>query len=485
MGELKQKTVNGVAWNTINTVSTLAVQFIVGIILARILLPSDYGAVAMVTVFTSILTMFTDGGLTTAIIRKENRTEEDKCTIFYYNIVASYAMYGLLYVVAPFIADFYDLPSLCSLTRISTLGLLIAPFTSIQALHFTINLDFKTPAYINIFCAVASAIIAIWMAYNGFGVYALAVPTVLATALRVIIVIWIVRWWPTTGFSMTSFKELFGYSSKLLASWMLDRIYNNITPLIVGKFFSAAQLGLYERARGWPKIPSETLTGVLQSVTFPVLSKMQHDTQYLAFNYRRIIRLAAFVIFPLLVGLAATARPLTIILVTEKWLDSVLLMQLICLTVMWYPIHAINLNLLTVTGRSDYFLKVEVIKKVWGLIVMCAALPFGLVAFCAAGIASAYVSLFINTWYTKEIIGYGFKEQLRDLLPFLFNNLAMGAICLLVQMPFESNGIKLLVGIPVAVAYYIISSSYVHKEQFNELLEILASKIKINHHTIR
>lgn len=478
MGELKQKAVKGVAWNTINTVSTLAVNFIVGIILARKLMPDDFGAIAMIQVFTSVLAIFTDGGgLTLALVRKENRTETDKSTVFVYNIVACYIIYGIIYCIAPLIAKFYAIPILCKLTRISSLSLLISPFAGIQRMHLTSAIDFKTQTSIGIAASLTSSILAITMAYCGYGVWSLAVPGVLHTIISTGLLIAIVRWKPNTGFSWSSFRELFGYSSKLLISSLIDKIYNNITPLIVGKFFSPTQLGIYNQAQKWPNLPSQTFTSVLQTVTFPLLSKLQDDKVRLTTTYVHILRLSAYICFPLIVGLATIAKPLTIILVTEKWIDSVILMQLICLSMMWYPIHAINLNLLTVTGRSDYFLKLEVIKKVLGLMVMFLALPFGLVAFCAAGIASSLVALFINTWYTKKIINYGFREQMKDLLPFLFNNLIMGFLCLLVQMPFESNILKLIIVIPVAIVYYILSSSIFQKEQYNEILEIASSKL--------
>lgn len=470
---LKNKAVKGVAWNSIRTFTTLGINFVVGILLARKLMPSDYGAVAMIGVFTSVLTIFTDGGLTLALVRKENRTEADKATVFYYNIVACYLIYGLIYLLAPFIADFYNMPELCKLTRIVSLGLLVTPLGGIHRMMLTTAIDFKTPAIIGIIANLIMAVIALYMAYTGYGVYALAVPSLFSVLFSTLATIAVVRWKPTVGFSWSSFKDLFAFSNKLLSSQILDVVYNNITPLIVGKFFSSAQLGVYERAKGWPALPSQTFTSVLQGVTFPVLSKMQDDTERLAVNYRRILKLTAFLVFPMMVGLAAVARPLTIVVVTEKWIDSVILMQLVCFSMMWYPIHAINLNLLQVTGRSDYFLKLEVIKKIWGLLVMACALPFGLIPFCAAGIFSSYVSLFINTWYTRKIINLGFTDQMKDLLPILCNCLVMGALCWSVQLLVDDNVYKLLLAIPVGILYYVVSARYFNAEQIKELIDIL------------
>lgn len=475
---LKNKTIHGVAWNSVNTFINLGISFFVGIILARLLMPKDYGAVAMVTVFSSVLAIFTDGGLTQALVRKENRTEADKATFFYYNLFTCYLVYGIMFVIAPLIADFYNMQILCKLARVSSLSLLITPFAGIQKINLTIALDFKTPAFIGIGANVLSSVFAIWMAFNGFGVWSLVIPNLLSAFISTCAFVFIVKWLPKEGFSKESFRDLFGYSSKLLASGLLDRLYGSIAPLIVGKFFSPAQLGLYERARGWPTIPSQTFTTVLQSVTFPVLSKIQDDEKRLADSYRRIIKISAYIIFPIMVGLAAVAKPLTIVLITEKWVDSVILMQLICFSLMWYPIHAINLNLLTVTGRSGYFLKLEIVKKIWGLLVMVVALPFGLVSFCVAGIVSSYVCLFINTWYTRKIINFGFIEQLKDLLPILANCILMGAASLLVQMSFDHNLFKLIFGIVAGGIYYMLSTRFLQKEEFFYTIGIIKQLIK-------
>lgn len=472
-GNLKHKTIKGLAWNTINTLSNKTITFLIGIILARLLNPSDYGAVAMITVFTSVLGLFTDGGLTTALIRKNDRTEKDCATVFYYNLVACYMLYGILFCAAPYIADFYNLPILKDLTRVVTLSLLISPFGGIQNVHLATAIDFKTPAVIGICATILSGIIAIVMAYNGYGVWALAIQGLAGGIIAVGARIYIVRWYPRARFSKKSFKELFGFSSKMLASSCLDTIYNNITPLIVGKYYSPTQLGIYERARGWAALPSSTFTGVLQGVTFPVLSKIQDENERLAMNYRRLLRLSAFICFPLMVGLSAVSRPLTLFILTEKWESSITLLQIICFSMMWYPIHAINLNLLMVKGRSDLFFRLEIIKKLYGLIILCCTLPFGLVVFCYGGIMSAILSLIVNTYYTGKLIQVGFMKQMKDLMPIFFNSLVMGTLCVLAQVPFDDNLVKLLIAIPTGTIYYLFTSYCLHSSELKELIAII------------
>ncbi len=473
---LKQKTVKGLAWNTANMLSNKVLTFVIGVILARLLTPADYGMVAMIGVFTSVLTIFTDGGLTMALVRKENRTEADMATVFWYNLVACYILYGILFIAAPYIADFYNMPILKDITRITTIGLLYGPFGGIQGMLLQTRLDFRTPAIIGVSATVLSGITAITMAYYGYGVWALVIQGLIGGFIGVAARVCIVRWYPKTSFSKKSFKELFGFSSKLLCSHCLDTIYNNITPLVVGKFYSPAQLGEYERARGWAALPSQTVHGVISSVTFPVLSKMQDDTERLAVNYRKMLRLTAFVVFPMMVGLAAVSRPLTLFILTEKWAGSIILLQIICFSMMWFPIHAINLNVLLVTGRSDYFLKLEIIKKVWGLSVMACTLPFGLIYFVAAGIVSSMFSLVVNTYYTGKIINVGYWKQMGDLMPIFFNCCVMGVCCLLVQMPFDNNGVKLAVAVPTGIVYYLLSAYIRKSEELKEMVRIIRKK---------
>ncbi|WP_288669284.1 lipopolysaccharide biosynthesis protein [uncultured Bacteroides sp.] len=474
---LKQKTVKGLAWNTVNMLSNRVLTFAIGIVLARLLTPADYGMVAMIGVFTSVLGLFTDGGLTTALVRKENRTEEDMATVFYYNLVACYAIYAILFCAAPFIADFYDMPILKEITRITTLGLLIGPFGGIQNMLLTTRIDFKTPAIIGVMANVVAGVTAIALAYNGYGVWALVVQGLVAAVIGVAARVYIVRWFPKTRFSVKAFKELFGFSSKMLASSCLDTLYNNITPLIVGKFYSSAQLGAYERARGWAALPSSTFTGVLQGVTFPVLSKLQTDNERLCHNYRKLLKMSAFVCFPLMVGLATVARPLTLFVLTDKWIDSIMLLQIICFSMMWYPIHSINLNLLIVKGRSDLFFRLEIVKKIYGLILLSCTLPFGLIVYCCGSVISSLFSLAVNTYYTGKIINVGFAKQMYDLFPILINSFVMGGICLLVQLPFEDNGVKLIVAILTGFLYYLMSSYIVCSESLKELLKICYLKM--------
>ena len=263
---------------------------------------------------------------------------------------------------------------------------------------------------------------------------------------------------PKLVFSWKSFKELFSFGSKLLASGLLDTAYNNIYTLVIGKVFSSSALGVYSRADSLAQYPSSNITSVLQGVTFPVLSSIQNEPERLTSAYKKFIRLSAFVVFPLMIGLSAVADPLIRLVLTDKWEGAIYLLQIICFSMMWYPVHAINLNLLQVEGRSDYFLKLEIIKKIQGVIVLCITIPLGLVTMCYGRVVSSVLCLVYNTYYTKKLIDYGFASQMKDLLPILAHSLVMGVIVWMIVLFLPSLWLQLVVGVIAGAAYYLVGA---------------------------
>ena len=473
---LKRKTINGLMWNTINNLTTRGINFALGLLLARLLSPDDYGLIAMITVFTAILSVFIDSGMSNALVRKSNRTEADYSTVFYFNLAVSCFIYILMFIAAPFIADFYSMPQLTLLTRVLTIGIVFGALGGIQGTVMNINLDFKTPAKISVFTMLVSGMTGIFFAFCGYGVWALVIQSLTATVLSTLGKIYFVRWWPRAPFSKESFKDLFGFSSKLLASWLISSIYENMYTMVIGKFFSASQLGLYSRAQSLAQFPSSNATGVLQSVTYPVLSKLQNDDLRLANNYRKMLRLSAYIIFPLMIGLAFVSDAFIRFVLTDKWIGSIGYLQIICFAFMWYPLHAINLNLLQVKGRSDLFLRLEIIKRVLGVFTLCITIPLGLTVMCYGSVVMSFVALFINTYYTGKLIHVGFLKQLSDLFPILINCIIMGGVCYLVQLPFEHHGVRLLLAIVTGVIYYLGSSFIGRSNELSEVLELIKQK---------
>ena len=468
---LKSKTVKGVMWSSIDRFTTQGISFVFSMLIARMLLPSDYGVIGMLAIFMAVAQCFIDSGFGTALVRKNDRTETDFCTVFYFNIAIACLCYALLFLASPYIAKFYNLPLLESVTKVWGLNLIISSLASIQNAQLTIAIDFKSRAKISVITTLFTGIVGLWLASRGYGVWALVFQTLSSNILRTILLWTIVRWMPKLIFSWQSFKELFSFGSKLLASGLLDTVYNNIYPIVIGKCFSASSLGVYSRADSLAQFPSSNITGVLQSVTFPVLSTIQDDEARLSNAYTRFLRLSAFVVFPLMVGLSAVASPFIRLVLTDKWEATIPFLQIICFALMWYPIHAINLNLLQVKGRSDYFLKLEVIKKILGVAILCVTIPLGLVAMCYGRVFFYIACLGINTHYTNELIGYGFTKQMRDLLPILIHTLVMGGIVFAIVHFLPSLWMQLIVGTLAGIAYYLIGA-YLMK--FNELKELVS-----------
>ena len=370
MSSLKDKTVKGVIWSSIDRFSAQGIQFVFSILIARLLLPEDYGVIAMLNIFLAVSQTFIDSGFGTALIRKIDRTETDFSTVFYFNIAVASVFYVILFFCAPAIANFYETPLLESVTKVVALNLIINSLSGIHNAKLSIVIDFKSRAKISIITTLLTGAVGLWMAYAGYGVWTLVVQNLLSSVIRTVMLWIIVRWRPQLVFSWKSFKELFSFGSKLLASALLDTLYNNIYTLVIGKVFSPSTLGVYSKAKNLAQFPSSNITSVLQSVTFPVLSTIQNDEERLSDAYKRFLKLSAFVVFPLMVGLAAVADPFIRIALTDKWANAICLLQILCFSLIWYPIHAINLNILQVKGRSDYFLKLEIIKKVQGVLFL-------------------------------------------------------------------------------------------------------------------
>lgn len=446
MPNFKQKAVKGLLWSSIERFSAQGIQFILGIILARLLLPEDYGLIGMLAIFLAVSVTFIDSGFSTALIQKKDRDEKDFSTVFYFNIAVASVFYLLLFFTAPLIANFYNQPTLVALTRVIGLTVVINSFAVVQRAKFTIIIDFKTQTKASIASVIISGIVGIYLAYTDYGVWALVVQALIRAILNVVILWYYSKWLPYNGFHFDRFKSLFSFGSKLLASGLINTVYDNIYLIIIGKVFSADSLGFYTRAKQFNDFPSSNITGILQRVTFPLLSQLQDDDDRLKDTYRKMIKLSALIVFPLMIGLAALADPLIRLVLTEKWIDTVWMLQLLCFAGMWYPIHALNLNILNVKGRSDLFLRLEIIKKAIITIVLIISVPFGIEAMIIGQIVTSYIALIINTYYTKRIIAYGLLQQMGDLLKVLLLSFTMGIVIYFTIHFIEASILKLLFG---------------------------------------
>lgn len=468
--ELKQKTVKGLAWNSIQNFTNHGVEFLLMLFMARLLGPKEYGLIGLTTIFLAIASSFINSGFSSALIRKKDCTNDDFSTVFIFNLVISFVCYLIIFIIAPYAADFYNEPILCSILRVLGLMLITQAFCAVQSTILSKNIDFKKKATITVTKNIISGLVGLLCAFLGFGVWALVVQSLTASILMSIMLWSTTEWYPNMHFSTKSFKELFGFGSKLLISGLINSTYGQIYPIVIGKFFSASTLGNYSRAQHWAELGSKNLTNILNTVTFPVLARVQDEDERLESIYRRMIRTSCFIIFPLMVGMSAVARPLTLVFIGEKWEFSAYLLQIICFTFMWYPVHALNLNLLKVKGRSDLFLKLEIIKKILGICILCISIPLGIIAMCYFSILSSMIALIINTYYTGKLINVGYLKQMRDIAPtFILSMVMWGGVLFSIQF-LPNEYIQLPVGILIGAAIYL-AGSYIFK--FPELKEVL------------
>ncbi len=469
---LKRQTFNGVIWRILEVGGTHMIQLVIGIVLARLIMPEQFAAIAMLTIFLAVAQVFINSGFSTALMRKNDRTQVDCSTVFYFNIVISLLSYVILYLTAPLVAGFYDLPELKSILRVTSLSLVIGAFAGVHRTLFSARMDFKSLAKYNLAALIISGGIGMFMAYNGFQVWALVTQSIVSTVANTIFVWKASPWRPTWQFSWVSLREFFGFGSKLLASGLLDTVYTNMYSVVIGKFFPHSDLAFYNRAAGLKNITSSTPTGVLQSVTFPALCKLQDSDDALRSAYRRMLRVSAFVVFPLCLGIGSVSFPLINVLYTDVWIYAATLLQIVVFAGMWYPIHAINLNLLQVKGRSDLFFRLEVIKKILGVAMLCITVPLGLEAMCYGGIITSIVCLVINTHYTGKLLDLGFFTQMKDLLPSLLLSLVMFAGCKLLSTILGNGILSLSVSIAAGAVIYLGGAMLFRFTEFKELKDL-------------
>ena len=478
---LKNKTVRGASWSFAEQILTRGSNFVIGIILARLLSPTDYGLVGMLGIFLGLSQLFIDGGLTSALIRTKNPSEQDFSTVYLINVVLSVLFYFLLFFCAPVIAEFYQQPLLKPLTRVLALVLVISSVASIQGTLLTIRVDFKTKTYISIIASVFSGLTGIICAYKGLGVWALVAQSLAAAAIMSFLSLLFVRWMPRLVFSKESFKRLFAYSSKLLAASCISVIYDNSYPLAIGKRFSAADVGQYSRAGQFPGTADSIITSALNRVAFPVLSQIQDDDKHLLQVYEKYIQLSCFLIFPLMMGLCGCAQPLVSILLKEQWMACVPLMQILCFAKMTNGITTINLNLLYVKGRSDLVLRLEIIKKTIAFAILFITMFFGLKAMCYGQVLYAFLALYLNTFYTKKILGYSFKRQMCTVAPYFLLSMVVLAIASLFTWIIHNGLIAIFISIMCCPIVYFMIAKRAGLYAYKESTTLLKNKFHIFH----
>lgn len=414
---LKDKTVKGTFWSAADAFLGQGVTFIVGLVLARILSPAEYGLIGICTIFTTILTSIVDSGFPNAIIRKKNATDDDYNTMFITNMVASIAFFMLLFFCAPLIARFFARPELVDLLRAMGLILIFQALSITQVTILTKRIDFKTKTKASLISAILSGVIGITMAFTGFGVWSL-VGQQLSKQLLYTICLWALnKWWPSFNFSKESFRYMWGFGWKLILSGLLSNIWNQLYQAVVGKFYSPATLGQYTRAKEYANIFSSNLTTIIQRVSYPVLSEIQDDKARMVSAYRNIIKVTMFVTAVTMISLGAIAEPLIYCLIGEQWHEAATYLPLICIAMSMYPLQSINLNMLQIQGRSDIYLYLEIIKKIIAVGPILLGIFVNIYWMLIGVVIQSIISFFLNSYYTGRSLQYSSWRQLLDVAP--------------------------------------------------------------------
>ena len=466
---LKSTATRGMLWNALEKFSVQAGQLIIGIILARILMPEDFGLIGMLSIFIAISQTFIDSGMGSGLIQKKNRTDIDFSTVFVFNFAVSATFYLILYITAPLIADFYNMPQLVDLTRVLAIIIIINSLAIVQRSRLTINIDFKTIAKVNVVSVFTSGAFGILFAYMGYGVWALVIQQLINALVSVIMFWFLSRWKPSFLFSKQAFKDLFGYGSKLLLSGLYAQTMANIYNIAIGKAFSAAELGFYTRAKSFAELTAGTVTSVLHQVSFPILSSLQEDRKRMVHIFSRMIRMSSFIIFPAMTMLAILADPIVRLLLTEKWLPAVPLLQLMCFARVFYPISVINMNILNAIGRSDLFLKVDLSKFPISIVALIVTIPLGVEAMVIGHVVTSFISYIINSYMPGKLFGYGALAQLRDMVPVLIATAITGAIVFVANSFVDNISLKLLFGATIGLVVYLITGNILKIEELNEV----------------
>lgn len=427
---LKQQALRGVFWTYLQQFGSQAIGFTISLVLARLLLPEEFGIIALLTVFVALSNTIINSGLNQALIQQKEVDALDYASVFYLNLILAGLMYGVLYLTAPLIADFYKEPELILLTRVLGLGLFLSSFGIIQSTRLTRELDFKTQMLVALPSQLLAGLAGVVMAYNGYSYWSLVVQQLLSQALVSAQLWWHSGWVPGWQFSWGRLRSLFRFGSRLMLSALLNTIFENLYTVLIGRFFTTAEVGFYSRANSTKQLPVSSISSALNKVTFPVFSRIQDDDERLRGAYRRIMEQVLFWVAPLLIGAGILGEPLFRFLFTEKWLPAVPMFQVLCVTGIMFPLNAYNLNILNVKGRSDLFLRLEVIKKVLVSVGLIISVPYGVMAMLYAQAIISVLAYGINSYYSGRFIQYPMWAQLRDLLPIFLNALLMGGIVL-------------------------------------------------------
>ncbi|WP_459201908.1 lipopolysaccharide biosynthesis protein [Methanococcus sp. CF] len=479
---LKKKTISGLIWSFSDLAANQGIQFVIQIFLARMLLPGDFGIIGMITVFIAVSQSIVDSGFSNALIREKNSTQEDYSTVFYFNLAMSLGLYILLYFLAVPISSFFGEPKIIPILRVLSSVIIINSFGLIQRTILIKKINFKVQTKISIISSILSGIAAIISAYSGLGIWSLVIAMLTLNFIQSLLLCLTNRWIPSLTFNKDSFKRLFGFGSRLLVSGLIDTLYKNIYYVIIGRFFSASELGYYTNAQKFRDGVSQSITIAIQKVSYPVLSSISDDEKVLKNTYQKIIKSTVFVTFPLMIGLLVIADSLIPLLFGEKWVPSVPYFQVLCISGMFYPLHAINLNMLQVKGRSDLFLRLEIIKKIIGIISIFLVLFFklGIMGLLWALVVVSLISYFINSYYSGKLINYSTTMQIIDIFPVFIIVVISGILVRFIGVIPCNNLTTMIIQCVIGIGFYTGFCKILKIEEINYFIDVICSLLKLS-----
>ena len=470
---MKDGVIKNFVWRFAERCGAQLVTFIVSIVLARILAPEDYGKIALVTVFTAIMQVFVDSGLGTALIQKKDADDLDFSSVFYFNFAICLILYMIMFLLAPFIANFYRDESLVPIIRVISLTIVISGVKGIQQSYVSRNMLFKRFFFATLGGTVFSAVFGIWMAYAGAGVWAIVAQQLSNTTIDTLI-LWItVKWRPKKEFSWERLKKLLSFGWKMLASSLLDTIYNNLRNLVIGRIYSSADLAYYNQGDKMPSVIVNNINTSIDSVLLPTMANAQDDCTRIKEMTRRAIKMSTYAMAPLMMGLAFCAEPIIRLVLTEKWLPCVPYLRIFCITYMFYPIHTANLNAIKAMGRSDMFLKLEIAKKIVGIFLLILTMNLGVMAMAYSLLVGSVLNQIINSWPNRKLLLYGYTEQIKDILPSILLAVVMGSCVYFVGFIHLPTIVVLLLQICMGAIIYIGISALLRFEEFTYIINLI------------
>lgn len=456
MSDRQKMIIRGFGWSTTERIVTQGIRFALSFVIARQLLPADYGLIAMLSIFLAIAQSFIDSGFSQALIQKKDRSQTDYSTVFFFNIVVAFVLYILLVLSSPFIASFYHQEILKKIIVFTGLNFIINSFSTVQVAKLTVELNFKAQAQAAIISTICSGIIAVWMAYNDYGVWTLVWQSLISTIIYVV-TIWIAsKWKPSLEFSLQSFKRLFSFGNKLLLGGLLHTVYTNLYSLVIGKYYNASDLGLFGNASTLAQFPSRNVTEIVQKVIYPIECEIQSDDDALESLFFKTIKIISLFLFPIMLGLAAICEPLIRLILTDKWIDCVPFIRILCLAFMWSTIQRLNYTLLCAKGKSNYTLNSEIIKKIAAIVILIVTLPFGISIMCWGLVLYAFADIFITTIYTKKTLAkVTFQKEMNIMMPIFIISVVMGILVFLTTIIISNLWLSVLGSLAVGIISYL------------------------------